>query len=668
MAPERSSSSSQDRSGPSDRPLATTPQGQHPPKTGAQGRIANELFTRFEALEATVTTLTSRIAILEEGRVSTAPLSVSPAAASPAASSSSTPTLPRPPTLGYGSERASQAPSQLSNQPAHPSPLNPGVPSPATSVPSTKSDLPPIEVLSTLFDLFFDNVAAYAPLVLRTDLEPTIVPDGTLEWPIVVYGVVAASLRFSFDPFWASLPSKESYHEAARNRVILHSTSTTSVASLQALTLVALDDLISHPTPQSWGALALVTRTAAHMLLYQEEPNVQHSNGSHVSPLKLLGTSSSFFEEECRRRLFWSMFLLDRWSASATGWDFAFSEQQIARKLPAPAEAWPTMQDPTTAPLFRSAYYNPSSLVSPQIHSSTFDVHFTALIEIIDLLGHVHQLHRVRAGIEDVQLFVQGTQGLEQRLESWFASLPSTLTDPCTASTHRQIPLMQALYHATCIKLQSLVAYPLFRNLTPNIVSIGKAHTSALAIAALTRTTPIRSPYFAWAAFVAARILFLRAHQRREPLDPAIHDLLQAFKAAAPSCNLAQRYLDLFARGVRRLNSVDGTLGGAAALVDLHHTTFSAESAVLPTGMVTPTQPDEGVPNIAAVLDFSRLAALTGEGGFGGMEEGPAPAEGEADAVTIPADVDMAWFDELLGHSGGGWFDLPHFLADGHAQ
>ena len=88
--------------------------------------------------------------------------------------------------------------------------------------------------------------------------------------------------------------------------------------------------------------------------------------------------------------------------------------------------------------------------------------------------------------------------------------------------------------------LVAQIAYPLFRNLTPDAQAADNAHSASLAIAALTQIIPIRSPYFAWACFVAARMLVLRAHRRHEPVDPAIHELGQAFRAASASCNLAR--------------------------------------------------------------------------------------------------------------------------------
>ena len=152
---------------------------------------------------------------------------------------------------------------------------------------------------------------------------------------------------------WENVP-KQMYRERARNKVLIHSTLNTTLASLQALTLVAIDDVVANEVPQAWGALALLTRTgslfprafnalpadygfrrpgenliltagsiarpASHVQLHQEEPN-SHVPTARVVPLRLLGLASSFAEEESRRRLFWCIFMLDRWSATATGWE-----------------------------------------------------------------------------------------------------------------------------------------------------------------------------------------------------------------------------------------------------------------------------------------------------------------------------------------------------------
>lgn len=123
----------------------------------------------------------------------------------------------------------------------------------------------------------------------RSALEPAYHQDSSVEYGILTYGVVAASLRasscivllarkdisililrttnaqFALGPMWENVP-KQMYRERARNKVIIHSTLNTTLASLQALTLVAIDDVVANEVPQAWGALALLTRTGSSPL------------------------------------------------------------------------------------------------------------------------------------------------------------------------------------------------------------------------------------------------------------------------------------------------------------------------------------------------------------------------------------------------------------------
>ncbi|GAA5999658.1 uncharacterized protein JCM10292_003677 [Rhodotorula paludigena] len=688
MPPDRSTSAESTGGGPIDRPLATScttcrsrkikcdsarpvcgpcagagvpePCEYRPrQKPGLKAGMSNLLMDRVSSVEASVKALQEsglpasvleQLQLLERRVQELEQRGGSSALSAPAGSTPSSLTF-HPPTLGY------QHDTQISSQMAAPPVLAGSVhASPVTQPSAVELDLPPDDLLYSLIELFYTNVAPYCPIARREELQPFDLPDGTRDWPIPVYGVVVASLRFSQDQRWGTtLPTKDHFRERARNRIILLSMSTTSLATLQALALVALDDMVGNTTPNGWGALALLTRTASHMLLFQESTNT-HEAVASVSPLQLLGTPTSFAEEEDRRRLFWSIFMLDRWSASATGWDFAFLDQQISRRLPASAASWSHVMEPTTAPLFRSPRLHPSAFASPSYSATSLDIGFTALIEVCDLLGHVHQLHRLK--YEDVQLFVQETDSLEARLERWYNSLPAEVKE---VKQDDNCVLVMALYWASTIKLLSLVAYPLFRNLSPNLLAVEKAHKAAQSIAALTQLVPVRSPYLAWSCFVAARMLVLRAHRRHEPIDGAIHTLGQALRNASPSCDLARRYLTLITRALQRLHSIDGTLGGAAALVDLHHTAFSAESAVLPSGAVTPV----GYHNPA---DLSRLTEANGGAQYWGGTVTPrngAAAGGGAELPAAPAtgEIDM-WLDnELLGHSFDSWFDIPQFTT-----
>ena len=47
----------------------------------------------------------------------------------------------------------------------------------------------------------------------------------------------------------------------------------------------------------------------------------------------VLPEPTSFIEDESRRRLFWMVYLLDRYATVATAFEFALDEKEIDRKL-----------------------------------------------------------------------------------------------------------------------------------------------------------------------------------------------------------------------------------------------------------------------------------------------------------------------------------------------
>jgi len=44
-------------------------------------------------------------------------------------------------------------------------------------------------------ETYFTDVAPYAPILQRQDLQPTQLPNGSFEWPITIYGIVVSTLR-----------------------------------------------------------------------------------------------------------------------------------------------------------------------------------------------------------------------------------------------------------------------------------------------------------------------------------------------------------------------------------------------------------------------------------------------------------------------------------------
>lgn len=221
-------------------------------------------------------------------------------------------------------------------------PLSFGGPSASPSGFSTTSFrdpqvLPPDDIVRDLIALFFTHIHPWAPI-----LSP-ILPNYAPPWNIVVHAIVVVTLRLSPDSRLAN--AKQSYRQAAKQHILSHAIESTSIGSVQALALLALDLIGSEQGPSSWGILALLTRSAVHLGLAKEEeaPSI-FPNGRAPTPslsrTSIIPPPATWQEDESRRRLFWMIYCLDRYACVSTGWDFALPDFDIKRRLPASDEVW----------------------------------------------------------------------------------------------------------------------------------------------------------------------------------------------------------------------------------------------------------------------------------------------------------------------------------------
>lgn len=205
-------------------------------------------------------------------------------------------------------------------------------------------------------DIYFERINPWACLLVRSDLaidhgaHSPATPSSTSDRPrqpsvslshlapgsgphprppILIYAIVAITLRFSKHPHFAQSgpQSKESYHRLAKNRVILKTMEKMTAEGLKALALLALDSIEDGRGPGGWGGvLSLLTGGVSHGGLGEEEEIVrsaiegQEKKGSIgkgkkgseyvATTLKttFISETTDWREVEERRRLFWCEF------------------------------------------------------------------------------------------------------------------------------------------------------------------------------------------------------------------------------------------------------------------------------------------------------------------------------------------------------------------------
>lgn len=135
-----------------------------------------------------------------------------------------------------------------------------------------------------------------------------------------------------------------------------------------------------------------------------------------------LPESNSFIEDEARRRLFWMIYLLDRYATLATAFEFALDDKEIDRKLPCRDDLWARNQSVETRwfqPPDRAEYHAdvPDNLGS-----------FAYYIEVLGILSEIHRFLKKPVDIgalSDVEQWQQQYRQLDSKLNAWKFSLPS---------------------------------------------------------------------------------------------------------------------------------------------------------------------------------------------------------------------------------------------------
>lgn len=203
---------------------------------------------------------------------------------------------------------------------------------------SQDQDFPPYDLLYALTDLYFKHINTWCPILHRRSTLDSLFGGAALEEAdrILLHAIVATTLRFSTDAR-LSEQARERYHSISKQKVLLYGLENSSVKALQALVILALDIVGTSNGPPGWNLLALITRSVVQLGLAVE------TTSASVAPLypsiytlraMVLPEPKSFIEDESRRRLFWMVYILDRYATISTAFEFALDDREIDRKLP----------------------------------------------------------------------------------------------------------------------------------------------------------------------------------------------------------------------------------------------------------------------------------------------------------------------------------------------
>ncbi|RGP59442.1 znii2cys6 transcriptional activator [Fusarium sporotrichioides] len=578
-------------------------------------------------------------------------------------------------------------------QPNIHSPTAPLSSAPGASTPDR--DMPPYDLLYALVDLYFKHINTWCPILHRkTTLDSLFGPSALDETDrVLLHAIVATTMRFSTDSRLTE-ERREHYHRVSKERVLLYGMENSSVKALQALVILALDLCGSSNGPPGWNIMALITRSVVQLGLAVEVTS------STVSPHYLsiytlramtLSEPKDFIEEEARRRLFWMIYLLDRYATLATAFEFALDDKEIDRTLPCRDDLWIKNQKVDTR-WFTTDLHSGSpghDIDQPENLGA-----FAYYIEILGILSKIHKFLKQPVDISalsDVEQWQMRYKELDNMLTSWKFSLPgefgnmAKLFHPGSKNINCAWVMLHATYHTAVIRLHSSAAYPTTRSpiFTPSYSASQRCHGAVENVAALGEFVVNNGmlaklgPPFAFTLWVSARLLLVHGSTVERKLSPQLPFFVESLRemgrywpVAARYSQLLQRVLDEHRDSERQGDGI--TPSSVKILSDMRRTAFDLDflisrqpkqpggSALSRLPSVTPARtPAPNELEYLDVFDFFNVPRLPfGGENISGVNNAPPPPGTDMDASN----------DSGTGLGASNEFNITNFMVDANSD
>lgn len=425
------------------------------------------------------------------------------------------------------------------------------------------NDSLPYSLQYRLFDLFFQHIYPWCPILHQETTKELLFGQRPAEEADrnIMHAIVATTLKFCTDPTLS--PEQRNFHYTrSKEKVILYGIQHSSVKSLQALVILALDVIGSSNGPPGWNILTLITRSVVQLGLSMERhsPAVAPQHAS-IYTLRgiVLSEPKDWIEEESRRRLFWMIYVLDRYATVATAFDFALEEKDIDRRLPCRDELFEN-NNLVATPWFRTTARRECGMDHPESLGP-----FSYYVEILGVLSRVHQFLKKPVNITsliEVGEWQRQYMELDGAIEAWKRAVPAVWGHNLitrrfdTQNLTSGVVMLHAAFHTTTIRLHSSGAYPTHRSpiFIPSYSASRRCLAAAESLIALCTAAykgglfPKLGPPFIFSIWVAARVLLVHGSTVDRQVDDRIGKLVKALQDLGKYWSIGTRYAELLSR------------------------------------------------------------------------------------------------------------------------
>lgn len=370
----------------------------------------------------------------------------------------------------------------------------------------------------------------------------------------------------------------ETFRTHCRTTILTKCISITLIEHLQAMALLTFDLFGKSNDPLTWSYIALISAAVIHLGLTKELAESEMCVDSpetlidgptpkkpriitpqSISPLR---KTETLFEEECKRNLFWEIFLLDRLSSVSNSFPCKIDETEIERQLPLREDMWTQLMK-----WEKGRKLSDPDATKQQLNENHDSAAY--LVEIVSKLGKIHSFLRKPFDISDVKQVLAWQMKfseLNAEILLWKSQLPETyqtFLDTQQFAMDKELTvkdnLLFSIYHMTIIRLHSSVGYQNFDSDYILFSSMARskclesAHNIAayskkiLVSSAYTKTEPLAicGPYYGFTIWVAARLLLVNAIRLEEDYSADLDQLLLALSRIGSHWRSSAKYKEI---------------------------------------------------------------------------------------------------------------------------
>ncbi|KAJ5125795.1 hypothetical protein N7448_005109 [Penicillium atrosanguineum] len=405
---------------------------------------------------------------------------------------------------------------------------------------------------------------------------------------VVLHAMMVCALRYVANERLATdwLETYPDASQRSRELVILSGMDGLSVENLQALVIVTFVHIGDGEANKAWPLIGTLARGVVYLGLHTEPEETQRGEVS-LKPLSSLSPARVWTEAEERRRVFWNVFLLDRFCSTATGWNTNLSSEDVQVRLPSDGLYW-VKEEPVTTPFFnvwdsslgrmgKSVSFLPSHFTSlaDQDKQSTataptservtpdgrvpenrsVDVStigsFAYCVEATESLNRVVKFFLQRPvdfqSKQEFRAWLTRFKELDLQLIHWKMFLPRRWKDsniskePAFVHMDPNLTLAHITHNTSMILLHQSIAYPRASILEKvRLASTASAETCQLAAS---ETANIVQKYLQYTPFVglvnhqfslctylSARVMLIHSHTHQLDIPDAYHILLSSLQ------------------------------------------------------------------------------------------------------------------------------------------